>query len=55
MEGGVGCGCWDWMKDLGRLDGDGGVGCRVWCEMAVLGMGEDRWVNGSFGVRTEML
>ena len=43
------------MKDLGRLDGDGGVGCRVWCEMAVLGMGEDRWVNGSFGVRTEIL
>ena len=48
MEGGVGCGCWDWMKDLGRLDGDGGVGCRVWCEMEVLGMGGDHWDEWKF-------
>ena len=52
VEGGVGCGCGDWMKDLGWLDGDCGAGCRVWSEM--------KWVEiigvyGSFGVRTEIL
>ena len=51
----MGYGCWDCMKDLGWLDGDGGVGCRVRCEMEVLGMGEDHWVNGSFGDSTEIL
>ena len=52
MEGDVGCECWDWMKDLGWLDGDCGAGCRVRCEMEwveMIGM------NGSFGVRMEML
>ena len=44
----MGCGCWDWMKDLGWLDGDGGVGCRVWCEMEVLGMGGDHWDEWKF-------
>ena len=40
MGGGVGCKCWDWMKNLGRLDGDFGAGCSVWCEMEVLGVEE---------------
>ena len=48
MEGGVGCGCWDWMRDLGWLDGDCGAGCGVWCEMEVLGMGGDHWNEWKF-------
>ena len=48
MEGDVGCECWDWMKDLGWLDGDCGAGCGVWCEMKVLGMGGGHWDEWKF-------